>query len=55
MEEMTKVIIYDSCDSDIWNDLQLTESQVRLIKWLKENEFLADEIRVKIIGEFETV
>ena len=50
-EKTTKVILKDEYATDATWFLELTESQVRLLKWLDSNEMLHDEISFEILCE----
>ena len=50
-EKMVRAILKDDyCTDEIWY-LELTESQIRLLKWLDSNEMLHEELSFKILTE----
>jgi len=50
-EQTIKVILKDDYATDAIWFLELTESQVRLLKWLDSNDMLHDEISFETIRE----
>lgn len=51
-EKMVKVRVHDG-----WNDsthcLLLNPSQVRLLEWVKDKEFFAEDVEIEILNEDE--
>lgn len=51
-EEMKKVKVKDTWNDDTYN-LLLNHSQIRVLKWLKDNSILTEDIEIEILNENE--
>lgn len=51
-EKMIKVKVKDNWN-DTTNNLLLNPSQVKLFEWIRDNQFLAEDIFIEILNEDE--